>query len=73
MGFGIDETLYNNSQGRSNARAGLEYLVQDRAVKAATILTPHAYGAQVTGMRFIGISSLATHRSISEGVTLDRH
>ncbi len=49
MGFGINPLIYDNTEGKSNALVGLQYLAANAAVKAATIITPHIYGSGTTG------------------------
>jgi hypothetical protein len=49
MGFGINPVIYDNTPGKLNALAGLQYLASNVAVKAATIITPHIYGDSTTG------------------------
>lgn len=49
QGFGINPAIYDNRDGFANALGGLQTLVSNRAVRAATIITPHVYGGQVTG------------------------
>ena len=50
QGFGINPAIYTNRDGLFNALGGLQTLVANRPVKAATIITPHVYGAQITGL-----------------------
>lgn len=49
MGFGINPSIYNNQPGLYNALGGLQLILNSPDVKARTVISPHAYGFQVTG------------------------
>lgn len=49
MGFGISPTIFDDSAGLSNAEEGLRVITYNDRVKAATIISPHAYGKEITG------------------------
>lgn len=49
MGFGT-LPFFDDTDGLYNAQGGLEYLIKNTAVRKATIMTPHIYGEQVTGI-----------------------
>ena len=50
MGFGTDPSIYSNSYGLSSAASFLQRLGDNITVQSHTVLTPHCYGDQVTGM-----------------------
>lgn len=47
MGFGIDRSVFPNGV---DAERGLQYICLDQAAKESTIVTPHLFGPQVTGI-----------------------
>ena len=49
MGFGTSPTIFNDQIGLSNADEGLRMIVSNPRVKAATIISPHVYGKEITG------------------------
>ena len=61
QGFGINPAIYDNRDGFFNALGGLQTLVANRPVKAATIITPHVYGAQITGLLSHLLSTFNLH------------
>lgn len=49
MGFGISPTIFNGQDGLHNAEEGLRMIVNNPRVMAATIISPHVYGKEITG------------------------
>ena len=53
MGFGIDDTIYPQSDTLDNALTSLQYLADLPYIQEKTIIAPHLFGPQVTGGPFV--------------------
>lgn len=50
MGFGHNDTVYDNSLGFENGLTGVKVAIDNYGVRAKTVIAPHVFGPQITGM-----------------------